>query len=79
LGGIAGQTVSRPLPAEFAVDVSRGVLEECAVQFNVMPNVRAERTTEAGRAGAAQDNGACDCPARRQRALPRRVRSRARG
>jgi len=43
------------------------------------PNVRAEATDEAGRLGAAQDNGACDCPARRQGGLPRWVASRARG
>ena len=42
-------------------------------------NVRAERTSEAGRPGAAQEDGACDWPARRQGGLPRWVRSRARG
>jgi hypothetical protein len=45
----------------------------------LLPNVRAEATREAGRPGAAQENGACDCPARRQGATPRGVASRARG
>jgi hypothetical protein len=42
-------------------------------------NVRAEATREAWRPVAAQDNGACDCPARPQGAMPRGVASRARG
>jgi hypothetical protein len=42
-------------------------------------NVRAEATREVGRPGAAQDNGARDCPARRQGGTPRGVASRARG
>jgi hypothetical protein len=45
----------------------------------VRPNVRAERTTEARRPWAAQENGACEWPARPKGAVPRRVRSRARG
>jgi hypothetical protein len=43
------------------------------------PNVRAEATREAGRPWAAQDNGACDCPARPKGGTPRGVASRARG
>ena len=39
----------------------------------VLPNVRANATREAWRLGAAQDNGACDCPARRQGAMPHGV------
>ena len=43
------------------------------------PNVRAEATRELGRPWAAQDNGACDCPARPKGTPPRGVASRARG
>jgi hypothetical protein len=43
------------------------------------PNVRAEATREAWRPWAAQDNGACDCPARPKGGTPRGVASRARG
>jgi hypothetical protein len=45
----------------------------------VRSNVRAEATREAWRPWAAQDNGACDCPARPKGATPRGVASRARG
>jgi hypothetical protein len=46
---------------------------------NLRPNVRAEATHEACRPWAAQDNGACDCPARPKGGTPRGVASRARG
>jgi hypothetical protein len=46
---------------------------------NLRPNVRAEATHEVGRPWAAQDNGACDCPARPKGGTPRGVASRARG
>ena len=55
------------------------VVLESEAMLDTGPNVRAEATREAWCPGAAQDNGACDCPARRQGATPRGVASRARG
>jgi hypothetical protein len=56
-----------------------GIARTAALLGVAPPNVRAEATREAWRPVAAQDNGACDCPARPQGAMPRGVASRARG
>jgi hypothetical protein len=55
--------------------MSRGVTHGKAILrlFHEQQNVRAEATREAGRPWAAQDNGACDCPARPKGATPREV------
>ena len=68
----AGPEGLRPLPMD---DVTRFERKGCSL----LSNVRAEATCEAWCPGAAQDNGACDCPARRQGTTPRGVASRARG
>jgi hypothetical protein len=52
---------------------------ECHRRLSVRSNVRAEATREAWHPWAAQDNGACDCPARPKGGTPRGVASRARG